>query len=500
MIKIASHISRYSLETIVLVGGGSVMVLELIGARIVAPYLGTSIYVWSALIGVILGALSIGYYFGGSLSSKNPRLAFLTFLLSISSLLILPIPFVKDLILPVVTLAGVKWGSVAAAIILFVPASIVLGMVSPYAVRLKVVAVETSGGAAGKLSALSTIGSIGGTFLAGFYLIPTFGSTNILFGLSFVLATMGLLAGKRLWKCVVVVLILCLAAIHAGLPSAYIAEHDTMYNHIRVAEAFDSNTNQPVRVLYMATEAHSVMFTQKPNEIYSEYLKLYRLDSLFKSDIKNGLVLGGGAYLAPRDFLSRFPNATMDAVEIDPGVTQAARDYFDFTDSPRLTIVHDDARIFLNNNTEKYDVIYGDAFASYYSIPFHLTTTEAIGKISDSLTDDGILVLNVISSLQGKGSVFLGAEYATLKEYFPSIYVFPAHYSNPEDATKLQNIVLVATKNPRTESKADLEARATDEQRKFLEKMWLDSVGPGYDMPVLTDNFAPVDYYISKLL
>src|SRR3989344_7172101 len=169
------------LELIVFVSGTVVMVLELIGSRILAPYLGTSIFVWTSLIGIILAALSGGYYLGGKFSRENPTISFLTTVLFIASLSVVLLVLVKDLILYYVMGLGVAAGSVVATIILFMPSSILLGMVSPYAIRLKTKQVESVGGVSGNLYALSTIGSIFGTFLAGFYLIPHFSSTQILF-------------------------------------------------------------------------------------------------------------------------------------------------------------------------------------------------------------------------------------------------------------------------------------------------------------------------------
>src|SRR3989338_3386296 len=177
MIKFWQKISR--LEIIVFIAGALVMILELIGSRLLAPYLGTSIFVWTALIGIVLGALSLGYYLGGRFSAKNPSLAFLCLILFLAGLAIFLVAIFKDFILFYSTYFGVKSGAVFATIILFALPGVLLGMISPYAVRLKIKDLESSGGIAGNLYALSTIGSIVGTFLAGFYLIPTFGSNQI---------------------------------------------------------------------------------------------------------------------------------------------------------------------------------------------------------------------------------------------------------------------------------------------------------------------------------
>jgi len=487
------------LEIIVFTGGTVVMILELIGSRILSPYLGTSIFVWSALIGIILGALSLGYYLGGRFSANNPRLTFLTRILFLAGLAILLITIIKEPVLLYAMQLGVKLGSVIATLALFTLPSIILGMVSPYAIRLKIEDVESSGGVAGNLYALSTIGSIFGTFLAGFYLIPTFGSTQILFGLSFILVLISFLGGKKLFKLSVLVLIIITWLVSQATPSIYIFEADSAYNHIRVADMFFPKENANVRVLYLATETHSIIY-QDSGKLFSAYSQLYQLDNLFQPEIKKALTLGGGAYVNPVNFLKRYPQAEMTVVEIDLKVTEVAKEYFQLKDDPRMKIHHQDGRIFLNNNTEKFDVIYGDAFASYYSIPFQLTTKEAIEKIYNSLNDDGVLVLNVIASLTGKASKFFQAEYKTLQEFFPQIYIFPAYFYDQQNSDKHQNLILIATKNQDRLSKQDLLEKANETQKELIEHFWQEEVLIDPKIRVLTDDFAPVDYYISKLL
>ncbi|MFA6254612.1 MAG: fused MFS/spermidine synthase [Patescibacteria group bacterium] len=496
MLKEKFKIGR--LEIIVFIAGTVVMILELIGSRILAPYLGNSIFVWASLIGVILGALSLGYYLGGHFSANNPKLKFLAAIIFAAGLSILIITLIKDLVLFSAIELGVKTGSILATLILFTVPSVLLGMVSPYALRLKIEKIENSGGVAGNLYALSTIGSIAGTFLAGFYLIPTFGSTQILFGLSAVLIITALLGGGKKTKAIALILVIIIWSLNQLVPSQFVFEGDSAYNHIIVKDTIDKN-NEEVRILYLATESHSGVY-KNPNELYASYHQFYRLDTLFKPKIEKALTLGGGAYVAPRDFLKRFPKALMTVVEIDPKVTEVAKQYFWLQDNPRLKIDHQDGRIFLNNNREKFDVIYGDAFSSYYSIPFQLTTKEAAEKIYNSLTDDGIFILNIIAALDGDKAKLFQAEYKTLQSVFPQLYLFPTRYYNGENQGKYQNLVLIATKNQTRLTKQELVKEATSKQKELLEHLWEGPLELDPSLPILTDNFAPVDYYISKLL
>lgn len=491
------------LEIIVFVSGTVVMILELIGSRIMAPYLGTSIYIWASLIGVILGALTVGYYLGGRFSNIKPQISFLTSILFLAGIAILLIVLVKEPVLRSSMQLGVRLGSITAALILFALPSLVLGMVSPYAIRLKIDNVEKSGGVAGNLYALSTVGSILGTFLAGFYLIPSFGSTQIIFGLSLVLLLASLLGGRKLFKVIFLGLVIIVWCLYSWLGMTrvlpgFVYEGDSAYNHIRVFDGQNPADGKAIRILVLATEAHSVIYKDS-DQLYSPYTRLYMLDTIFKPRISRAMTLGGGAYVWPLNFIRRSPDSQMTVVEIDPQVTAVAKKYFRLTDDARLKIIHEDGRIFLNQNKEIYDAIYGDAFASYFSIPFQLTTREAMKEIYDSLSPDGIFALNVISSLDGDKSLLFKAEYLTLKDFFPQVYIFPAYYYDGRNTDKHQNIILIATKSSQRLSKDDMLKRADNDQKELVGHLW---EGP-IDLKntrVLTDDYAPVDYYISKFL
>src|SRR3989344_4513840 len=498
MLNLLKKISR--LEIIVFVSGAVVMVLELIGSRILAPNLGTSIFVWTALIGIILGALSVGYCLGGSLSKKNPKLSVLAAIILVAGVLILSITVLKEPVLKLALPLGVKAGSVVATLMLFTLPSIVMGMVSPYAIRLKVQTVEGSGSAAGILYAISTMGSIFGTFLAGFYLIPTFSSTQILLGLGAVMALTALIGGLRLQPLAVLVIVGILGIGTSLVPSQYVYESDSAYNHIRVLDTILTETGARVRVLLLATEAHSILNLDS-NDLIAQYHQLYQLDNLFAPKIQRALTLGAGAYIAPQNFLERYPTAEMTVVEIDPAVTEVARQYFNLAETNRLTTVHQDARLFLNDVKEKYEIIYGDAFASYYSIPFQLTTVEALRRVSDALTDDGVFVLNVISGLEGETALFFSAEYKTLAQIFPQLYVFPTRFYRPDQNLQTpQNIVIFATKNSERVTLESLLKLGDEAQREQITKLIDPTALKLPDVGLLTDEFAPVDYYVSKLL
>ncbi len=185
---------KYFLEIVVFLCGAVVMAFEIIGSRMLGPYVGTSMLVWTSIIGVILLSLSVGYYWGGRIADKLPRPDILSFIIFVSALFIIFSTFLKDDILKLLLnlISNIKIVSVLASLILFTIPSVLLGMVSPYAARIKMKSIEKSGSTVGNLYAISTIGSILGVFLAGFYLIPNFKITNILLLLSIVLIAVSL--------------------------------------------------------------------------------------------------------------------------------------------------------------------------------------------------------------------------------------------------------------------------------------------------------------------
>ncbi len=486
---------KYSLEIAVFMGGAIVMVYELVGSRILAPYVGTSTFVWTSLIGVILASLSLGYWLGGKLADEEPNLSNFSWLLFFSSVLIFLTWMFKETILDMTSIiVDNRWRALISAIILFVPASFFLGMLSPYAVRLKLDNIKVSGKTVGNLYALSTLGSIVGTFLAGFLLIPTLGTNQILLLLALLLSLTALLVyrGRTWWLKLSLALLLLILLIFGVNPTvvqaANFVDLDTQYSRVWIYDM--ERDGQMARVLMKDDKPQSAMYLES-NELVFFYAKFYNLAEYFVPDMKQALMIGGAAYSYPKYFLQNYPGVNLDVVEIDPKLTQLAYKYFALEDHDDLKIIHDDGRIFLNNNQKKYDVIFGDAFASYYSVPHHLTTIEAVERIYDSLTDNGVTIINVISAIEGKTSDFFQAEYTTFNQLFERVYAFPVNY--PENPARVQNIMLVAVKGDKSFDFNSLDP----EIQGMLDHLYLNPVIN--DALILTDNFAPVEYYINKI-
>lgn len=493
-------ISKYLLEIVVFVCGAVVMMFELVGSRVLGPYFGTSLFVWTSLIGIILGSLSLGYYLGGKIADKKSSFKSLSLIIFLAAISIGLMVSIKDFWLIVLqnNFTDIRTSSVLASLTLFLPASVFLGMVSPYAVKLKLNNLNTSAQTVGTLYAISTTGSIFGTFLAGFYLIPHFGTNKLLIILSITLIIISLAlsakkdTGIKLSVFAIVVIgWFVISGLNYMLPKSGFIDVDTAYNRIWIYNRIDFRTNKIVKMMGINNENHSSMFLDS-DELVSEYTKYYHLAKHFNPNFKKTLMLGGAGYSYPKDFLHKYPEATIDVVEIDPKVTELAKKYFRLEENPRLTIYHEDGRVFLNKTQEKYDVIFGDAFSSHYSLPYQLTTKEAVQKKYNILNDDGIVILNIISAIEGEKGKFLRAEYATYKSLFPQVYLFPVTHSDYGNV--VQNIILVALKSEKDQTFNDSDPKLNE----YLQHLWKKMVDA--DIPILTDNFAPVDYYIHKTI
>ncbi|KKP57535.1 MAG: Spermine synthase [Candidatus Moranbacteria bacterium GW2011_GWF1_34_10] len=493
-------INKYILEMTVFICGAVVMIFELVGSRILAPYLGTSIFVWTSLIGIILGSLSVGYYWGGKIADKKVTFGGLAGIIFLAAFFIGLTALLKDvLILFLITsLPQIKVTSVLSSIILFSPASILLGMVSPYVAKLKLNSLASAGATVGNLYAVSTAGSIGGTFLAGFYLIPSFGVNKILIALAIIILLISVfLDKKRFFKVKFILLVaLCLGSfsengLYYFFGKKNFVDINTAYSRIWIYDDFDSKTKKEARYLMMNNVMNSGMFLES-DELVFDYLKYYHLAKHFKPDFKKTLMLGGAAYAFPKDFLLKYPEASMDVVEIDPMVTELAKKYFRLADNPQLNIYHEDGRMYLNRTQEKYDVIFGDAFSSYYSIPHQLTTQEAVRKNYEILNDDGMVILNIISAIDGEKGKFLRAQYQTYKSIFPQVYLFLV--GSATDGGEFQNIMIVALKSNKVASLTS----SDQEINEYLAHLWKKPIPK--DLPILTDDYVPVDYYLHQAI
>jgi spermidine synthase len=491
--------NKYKLEVVVFFCGAIVMILELVGSRIIAPYLGTSIIVWTSLIGVIMGALSLGYWLGGKFADINPSYEKFSFVIFLSAIFTIVIIFSEKLLSfsNKFLLSNLYIGTIAAASLLFLMPSFLLGMVSPYAAKLRLQDLSTSGATVGRLYAISTGGSIVGTFLAGFALLPWLGCIRIIVLLSIGLLLVSIyifpknfLPGKLFLIFVVLAEFLAISINQPKLANGQEILIDTLYNRVIIRQGTEKQTEKEIRTLSFEPLGMQSVIYLDSNDLAVDYAKFYSLADFFRPENKKALLLGGAAFTYPRYYLATHPESTIDVVEIDPAMHELAKEYFQLKDDSRLQVYNEDARLFLNNiTTGSYDVVYGDAFSSQLSIPYQLATKETVAKIHQSLQTGGVAILNLISALEGERGMFLRAEYNTYKSVFPQVYVFQVNKSYP--ANKVQNLILVAVKDGQP---IDFK---NDKYKEYLDNLWTKEIIQ--DVPILTDDYAPVDYYATKM-
>ena len=486
----------------VFLSGLVLMALEMVGARVLAPFLGSSIYIWSSLIGVILASLSLGYYWGGKLADDNPAKEFLSVLFLCASALTSIILFLDYPLLSFLSSKNLdlRISGPLAALLMFGAPSLAIGTLLPYASRLLLADLEHSGRTVGQLYAVSTAGSLLGTFLGGFVLSAYLGTAATIALLSAALWLASLIVDlwhKLAWKILIALLLLSVYLFHLTviqqLATAGIIDLDTAYHRVLVITKKRADDERKMRMLVTDTMgSQSTVYLDAPYELSGEYTNFYPLAFLFNPQIKRILILGGGAYTVPKYFASHYPGISVDVVEIDPGLTNIARKLFFLNELPNLHIINQDARSFCRTANQQYDLVLLDAFASAPSVPFHLTTVEAMRDISRLLSANGVLMMNLISSVGGPQGRFFRAEYLTFKAVFPQVMAFPVH--EPQDAESVQNIILVAFKA------AAAPSFETDNPsyRKLLAQHWSKEIAS--DTAVLTDDYAPVEYYLLPAL
>jgi spermidine synthase len=390
------------LPLLVFVVGTGSLGAEIAAVRLLAPYFGASTIVWANTIGVVLVALSVGYWLGGRLADRHPHMRALCLLSLVAAALLALVPFAADPLLDVAVdaldqiSAGAFIGSLLAVLVLVAVPVLLLGAVSPYAIRLAVSTVEEAGTVAGRLYALSTAGSLVGTLVSALLFIPLLGTrrTFLIFALAISLvAVLGLRPVRR--YAVAPAVIAALIALPVGTLKAktdlgrVIAEKETPYQYARVIEARDGT-----RYLEL-------------NEGQAQH-SVYKPRTVLTGDVWDGplvlpftgldrpprriAILGNAAGTTARAYGRFFPATRVDGVEIDAELSDLGRRYFDMR-NPRLRLYHEDARPFLRRTEARYDVIMVDAYRQPY-IPFYLTTREFFELCRDRLIPGGVLIVN----------------------------------------------------------------------------------------------------------
>ncbi|MFA5106291.1 MAG: fused MFS/spermidine synthase [Candidatus Micrarchaeia archaeon] len=425
----------------VFISGACSMLLEIAGGRSLYPYLGNTIYTWAGSIGIVLAALSLGYYFGGIMSDRLRERRHLSYILALAGLCTATVPFLALLFGPLASTSGMLLASVSLPLIL-APAALLYGMVSPYAIRL-VSKSETAGTDAGSIFALSTVGSILGVLATGFVLIPYVGLTHTFaLGFALMLVAAALLNPlKKSDSAGVLVLALAFAVLWGSDLSPDIAgqnmlfKQDSQYSLVRVADMEIGGIDSHILVIDNVVSSGEAEggFPVFP------YVQVAARSFDYVLEPKNALVIGCAAGTQAEQLKKRFLLLRVDCVDIDPLVIYAGKRFFSLNDSDGRTGVYvEDGRRFLEGSAKKYDIILVDAFKSL-SPPPHLLTREFVLAINRSMSNDSVVAVNIIAKSGGRGA-FLQRMYDTYKSVFKNVYVIEV----PVDAP-LSNYIIISS-------------------------------------------------------
>jgi predicted membrane-bound spermidine synthase len=421
-------------------GGLVSLALELAASRLLAPAFGTTELVWSAIIGLILLYLSVGYALGGRWADRSPHPTTLYTILTAAGLTIAVIPLLARPMLRLAAQGMLAWnlgliaGPFIFVLVLFAAPVTLLACVSPFVIRLSVTDVTASGGTAGRIYAVSTLGSFIGTFLPNLVLIPNLGTYRTFVLLAMIAAVTGLWGlwntnRRRFWLLVwTLALLIALFILKPGTikpETGLIHEEESVYNFIQVLENTDGsrylllNEGQGIHSVYLPGDE---ILTGGPWDYY--LIAPYFNDAPHPpSAVKSLLVIGLAAGTTATQYTEVYGALPIDGVEIDPAIIQVGRDYFAMT-QPNLTAHATDGRTFLTQTERHYDVVAVDAYRLPY-IPWHLTTVEFFAEVRAHLTGEGVVAINV-GHTPGIGDGdwrLVEAMVATMRQVYPSVYV-----------------------------------------------------------------------------
>lgn len=516
---------RFIPHITVFVASLCIMVVELVAGRLIARHVGSSLYTWTSVIGIVLGGIAAGNYIGGLIADRYKAREALASLFLTASAACLLIPLFNDRAGDWGLLRGQDWAFRIAAhvfLVFFLPSAL-LGAISPVAAKMALEISKRLGRTVGSIYSWGAAGSIVGTFLTGYFLIAWMGTVTVLLSVAGVLLLMAMLYGARsllpfAWSGVFVASVAASAGPWTWAKTAgerlglrdysgglTLFQTESQYSFIRVEESHETPGIRSMTLDYLI---HAYIDMENPDNLQYDYERIYAglthtaLAGLPEGREPRGLFLGGGGFVFPAWFLRHYPNGYADAAEIDPMVTRAAFEAFGLQPHPRMTIHNLDARNHVEDllrrmeageDVGRFDVVYGDAF-HHYSPPFHLTTYEFNEKVRRLMSAEGVLLANVIDVY--RSGRFLGAMINTLEKSFPHVYVFSTSPGGPSESDQRDTFVIAGS--PRTLDLSDF----TFEQYNgdALDPRHLAALRERSGGLVLTDDFAPVDNLLAPVI
>ncbi len=481
--------------------GACLMILEITASRVLAPEFGNTVYLWSAIIGMILAALTMGYQLGGHLAERG-RPALLVYLSCGAGASVAIVPLWSSWLLPKLAASMSPSGGalVGTALLFFVP-SVLIGALSPVAVKVVNLGGADAGRASGHISALGAMGSILGTFGAGFVLLPAMGTQDVLTGVALALALIGVsgaLVAKLSRGAPIAVAVLVIAPAFVDHEPRLLEgerllhEEETFYHRVRVTE-YDSRIGRIRQLDLDSTREGARALDSEVLPFW--YTRFIRIAPMYLTAPKRAAFVGGGAFTMPIRFAKMYPDANVDVYELDPKVVEMGVEFFELGEYEKIRAVTGDARRNLKVTDARYDFVFGDAYNGVSWIPFHLATKEFYTLVADRMTDGGVYMSNVISSLDPDRGAFFFSTVKTLREVFGHVQV----YGRSGGGTG-QNLILVASKEPLPSR--DAIATMSDAMglgeltRHFVDLDRLEDDLAG--ALVLTDDYAPVEAMLAE--
>jgi spermidine synthase len=485
---------RRLLRGLVFIVGLSTLGAEIAAARLMAPFFGASTIVWANTIGTVLVALSVGYWLGGRLGDRRPELHRLGAWVLGASVLLALVPLVARPFLDISVKAfddinvGATIGSLVGVLALVAVPVLLLGAVSPWAIRLAVDKLEDAGRTAGSLYALSTIGSLIGTFLSALVLIPLIGTQRTFIGMALAVATVAALTLPRKFLLVPAAIALLLfvptGTTKAADNAKILEELETEHQYVRVIEREDGERRLELnegQAFHSTWRADTVL----TDNVWDGYLSVPF--TVLGRPPKSIAILGNGAGTTVRAYGKYFPQTEIDGVEIDGELTEVGRRWFGLEDRPGVRLHTDDARPFLRRAERKWEVIMVDAYRQPY-IPFYLTTEEFFELVRERLEPGGVVIVN---AGHPEGSTQLEKMLAAgLRTAFPHVARDPI--------TEFNTLLAASTVEPTAERVREAAGAVDPEVRPVLTATAsrLEPALPGGE--VFTDDRAPVEWLIDR--
>jgi predicted membrane-bound spermidine synthase len=471
-------------EWIAFATGFVLMAFELAASRILAPTIGTSIYVWTSVIGVMIAALAAGYAAGGWVADRRGVRQDIAWLLLLASIGVAATCLFYDIVLMNATAIShdPRIQGVFASTALFAPASFTMGMISPYLAKLRVRSLETTGRSVAGLSALNSLGGITGTFSAGFIFFNYVGSRETLALLAGLLLVCSWLVSSthRVQQRALLSLLICgtMALQFIGTAQAgVVATIDTPTSHYKIVDL--PQTFGTLRVLIMGPGGYqSGTHTTGQKELAFDYTRKIAAIVQAAPHQNRVLVLGGGAFTLPEYFGRHYPQAQIDVVEIDPQLPDIAKRYFRYEPTTNINVIAEDGRAYLRETHAQYDIVVVDAYNDA-AVPFSLATQEYAHMLARILTPQGIAVANLIAGASRQCMPLLGAIHNSYRSAFSHSLMYPLADLG---MTTQQNIIALYSNSPLTWA-ADI----SDSSKITIPVT-----------PTLTDNFAPTERLVQQ--